>query len=153
MFENLNLKALIKLIILWLFILLFYLFGPISDKPFSELSSFNQYKPCEKDMSGWSDLDYAISDFSKTYNLIDILSVEFQVSWIIFGLEQDYYLENGLDCSFARRLNFKEALDTGSWAVWRHILRRIASLGSYICVFFILRFSFLQLKRIRRFSE
>lgn len=141
MLKNLNFRPLLKLLSLWLFIFLFYRFGPISEKPFSELSSFSQYKPCE-------DPYVEYNPFSLTYELSDILIGEFQASWIIFGIEQDWFLENGLDCQFEPRYNFSRSLELGLKGVWRFLLRRIAGLGSYICVFLILRFSYLTAKQI-----
>lgn len=147
--KKLNFKAIAKLASLWTLIALFYQFGPISDKPFSELSSFNQYQPCKQDMTGWTDSDFLLSALSKNYDLMDILVVEFQVSWIIFGIEQDFYLENGLDCYFERRLSFSEAVEEGIGSVFTFLLRRLASLSSYICVILIFRYSFKQLESIK----
>ena len=138
MLKNLNFRPLLKLLSLWLFIFLFYRFGPISEKPFSELSSFSQYKPCE----------VPVGVFELNYELSDILIGEFQASWIIFGIEQDRFLENGLDCTFEQRYNFSRSLELGLKGIWRFLLRRIAGLGSYICVFLILRFSYLTAKQI-----
>ena len=151
--KNINLKSITRLAILWILIALFYQYGPISDKPFSELSSFNQYKSCEQDRTGWTENDYLLSALRKNYDLMDILVVEFQVSWIIFGIEQDFYLENGLDCSFQKRLSFSEALEEGLGSMIIFFLRRLASLSSYICIFLIFRYSYMQLTLIKVLSK
>ena len=138
-------KALLKISITLSFIILLYSFGDIEDigimseKPFSELSSFQQYQPCKGEK--------LYNSYRKNYDLISILVVEFQVSYIIFGFEQDYYLKNGLDCSFEKRYNFKETIENGKYLTF--FLRRVASLSSYIIFGFIVWFIKKQINIIR----
>jgi hypothetical protein len=111
----------------------------MSEKPFSELSSFQQYQPCKGEK--------LYDAFRKNYDLISILVVEFQVSFIIFGFEQDSYLRDGLDCSFEKRYNFTETIENGKYLTF--FLRRIASLSSYIMFGFIIWFLINQIRIIR----
>ena len=135
--KNFKKKALKKILITLSLIICTLLITPFSNKPFKELSSFNQYQPCKT--------QFNISDeMLKNYNLRDILLVEFQVSFVIFGFEQDYYLENGLDCSFEKRYSFDETVKNGKYLTF--FSRRLISLSSYALFVFIIYFLIKQLK-------
>jgi|TARA_B110001469_G_C9405237_1_gene207907 hypothetical protein len=135
--NNFKKKALKKILITLFFIICTLLIAPFSNKSFKELSSFNQYQPCKT--------QFNISDeMLKNYNLRDILLVEFQVSFVIFGFEQDYYLENGLDCRFEKRYSFDETIKNGKYITF--LSRRLVSLSSYALFIFIIWFLLKQLK-------
>ena len=130
-------KALKKILITLSLIICTLLIAPFSNKSFKELSSFNQYQPCKK--------QFNISDeLLKNYNLGNILLAEFQVSFVIFGFEQDYYLENGLDCSFEKRYSFDETIKNGKYLTF--LSRRLFSLSSYALFIFIIWFLIKQFK-------
>lgn len=133
-------KEALKNILITLTLIVFTLsFAPYSNKPFQELSSFNQYQPCKKQFNIFNEL-------SKNYNLEDILLAEFQVSFIIFGFEQDYHLENGLDCSFEKRYSFDETIKNGKYLTF--FTRRLFSLSSYVLFVLIIWFLIKQFKII-----
>jgi hypothetical protein len=132
-------KALKNILITLSLIICTLLIAPFSNKSFKELSSFNQYQPCK--------IQFNISDeMLKNYNLRDILLVEFQVSFVIFGFEQDYYLENGLDCRFEKRYSFDETIKNGKYLTF--LSRRLVSLSSYALFIFIIWFLIKQFKII-----
>jgi len=131
-------KGALKNILITLTLIVFTLsFAPYSNKPFQELSSFNQYQPCERQFN-------ISNEMLKNYNLRDILFVEFQVSFVIFGFEQDYYLDNGLDCNFEKRYSFDETVENGKYLDF--FSRRLVSLSSYALFVFIIWFLLKQLK-------
>ena len=132
-------KAFKKILLVLGLLIAIFLIAPRSSKPFEELSSFNQYKPCKEKF------DIA-NEFSKSYNMNEILIVEFQVSFIIFGFEQDYYLENGLDCRFQKRYSFEEAIEEGK--ILTFLSRRLASISSYIIFILIILYLIKQFKII-----
>jgi|SaaInlStandDraft_1057018.scaffolds.fasta_scaffold14063_3 hypothetical protein len=133
-------KGALKNILITLTLIVFTLsFAPYSNKPFQELSSFNQYQPCKKQFN-------ISNEMLKNYNLGDILLVEFQVSFIIFGFEQDYYLENGLDCRFEKRYSFDETIKNGKYLTF--FTRRLFSLSSYALFVLIIWFLIKQFKII-----
>jgi hypothetical protein len=135
---NTSKKKALKKIFITLFLIVFTLsIAPYSNKTFQELSSFNQYQPCKKQFN-------ISNEMLKNYNLIDILRVEFQVSFVIFGFEQDYYLENGLDCSFEKRYSFDETIKNGKYLTF--LSRRLVSLSSYALFIFIIWFLIKQFK-------
>ncbi len=135
--NNFKKKALKKILITLFFIICTLLIAPFSNKSFKELSSFNQYQPCERQFN-------ILNEMSKNYNLRDILLVEFQVSFVIFGFEQDYYLENGLDCNFEKRYSFDETVENGKYLTF--FSRRLISLSSYALFVFIIWFLIKQFK-------
>ena len=135
--NNFKKKALKKVLITLFFIVCTLLIAPFSNKSFKELSSFNQYQPCKTQFN-------ISNEMSKNYNLRDILFVEFQVSFVIFGFEQDYYLDNGLDCNFEKRYSFDETVENGKYLDF--FSRRLVSLSSYALFVFIIWFLLKQLK-------
>ena len=73
----------------------------------------------------------AMKDAGKEYNKVEILIAEFQVSFIPFGFEQDFYLKWGLDIGFDYRYSLPEALDIGFGEGIFYFFRRLFSLSSY----------------------
>ena len=73
-------------------------------------------------------MSYALG---KEYSVGAILIAEFQVSFIPFGFEQDYYLKWGLDVGFESRYSLPEAFDIGFGEVIFYFFRRLFSLSSY----------------------
>ena len=78
------------------------------------------------------EIDILSSVLNRSSNIIEILLVEFKVSFIPFGFEQDYYLERGIDCCFQARESFLEAGRIDSKALIIFFLRRLFSLSSWI---------------------
>lgn len=150
-FFNYKRTAYLKIIFIILPVSLFYLLYPTYKTPFKEAILFKQYKPCnkieeiQKKHPDYPEiLQIGLSNFNKKYDLVDILIAEFQTSFIIFGFNQTYYFNEGLDCLFEKRYSFKETIENGKYLTF--FLRRIFGISSLIIFFFLIKTLYSQFK-------
>jgi len=85
-------------------------------------------------------LPYLKRTYTKLFKCDTILGTTI----FIFGFEQDYYLDNGLDCNFEKRYSFDETVENGKYLDF--FSRRLVSLSSYALFVFIIWFLLKQLK-------